>query len=142
MPKTDKTVRYAEGKTYDFSREPPMDTPAGHFTQMVEINIHYYPVFDVRSRAMSFIISIVKISDISIIFIINDKISDISTKIIISILIMNLTTCYHHHDHHDHDHHHNHHNHHDHQVWAGSSAMGVGLAAAADRPGKWIVVVK
>ena len=130
MPKTDKTVRYAEGKTYDFSREPPMDTPAGHFTQMVELNIHYDgPVFDVGSRAMSFIISI-------------DKISDISTMIIISILIMNLTTCYHDHDHHDHHHDHDHHNYHDHQVWAGSSAMGVGLAAAADRPGKWIVVVK
>ena len=39
MPKTDKTVRYAEGKTYDFSREPPMDTPAGHFTQMVELTM-------------------------------------------------------------------------------------------------------
>ena len=130
MPKTDKTVRYAEGKTYDFSREPPMDTPAGHFTQMVELNIHYGPVIDDGSRAMSFIISI-------------DKISDISTMIIISILIMNLTTCYHHHDHLDHDRDHDHHNyHHDHQVWAGSSAMGVGLAAAADRPGKWIVVVK
>ena len=126
MPKTDKTVRYAEGKTYDFSREPPMDTPAGHFTQMVELNIHYGSVFDDGSRAMSFIISI-------------DKISDISTMIIISILIMNLTTCYHDHDH---DHDHNHHNYPHDQVWAGSSAMGVGLAAAADRPGKWIVVVK
>jgi len=63
VPKGTEAVTswYAEGKTYDFSREPPMDTPAGHFTQM---------------------------------------------------------------------------------VWAGSSAMGVGLAAAADRPGKWIVVVK
>jgi len=55
------TSWYAEGKSYDYSKEPPMDTPAGHFTQM---------------------------------------------------------------------------------VWAGSSAMGVGLAPAADRPGKWIVVVK
>merc|ERR1719209_2091214 len=55
------TSWYAEGKSYDYCKEPPMDTPAGHFTQM---------------------------------------------------------------------------------VWAGSSAMGVGLAPAADRPGKWIVVVK
>lgn len=63
IPKGTEAVTswYAEGKSYDYSKEPPIDTPAGHFTQM---------------------------------------------------------------------------------VWSGSSAMGVGLAAAADRPGKWIVVVK
>lgn len=63
VPKGTEAVTswYAEGKTYDYSKEPPIDTPAGHFTQM---------------------------------------------------------------------------------VWSGSRAMGVGLAAAADRPGKWIVVVK
>jgi len=63
VPKGTEAVTswYAEGKSYDFNKEPPIDTPAGHFTQM---------------------------------------------------------------------------------VWAGSSAMGVGLAAAADRPGKWIIVVK
>lgn len=52
---------YAEGEAYDYSREPPADTPAGHFTQL---------------------------------------------------------------------------------VWSGSSAMGVGLAASAERAGKWVVVVK
>jgi uncharacterized protein YkwD len=63
VPKGTEAVTswYAEGKSYDYSKEPPIDTPAGHFTQM---------------------------------------------------------------------------------VWSGSRAMGVGLAAAADRPGKWIVVVK
>ena len=44
--------------------------------------------------------------------------------------------------HHDHDHLHDDLHHDVHQVWAGSRAMGVGLAAAADRPGKWIIVVK
>jgi len=52
---------YSEGSEYDYSVEPPPDTPAGHFTQM---------------------------------------------------------------------------------VWAGSTAMGVGLAAVPARAGKWIVVVK
>ena len=33
------TVRYAEGKSYDYSKEPPMDTPAGHFTQMVLVSL-------------------------------------------------------------------------------------------------------
>merc|ERR1719370_2483123 len=63
IPKGTEAVTswYAEGKTYDYNKEPPIDTPAGHFTQM---------------------------------------------------------------------------------VWAGSSAMGVCLAAAADRPGKWIILVK
>ena len=31
-------ARYAEGKSYDYSKEPPIDTPAGHFTQMVYLN--------------------------------------------------------------------------------------------------------
>ena len=36
------TVRYAEGKSYDYSKEPPMDTPAGHFTQMVLVSLWFY----------------------------------------------------------------------------------------------------
>jgi len=52
---------YSEGTEYDYSSEPPQDSPAGHFTQM---------------------------------------------------------------------------------VWAGSTAMGVGLTAVPSRPGKWLIVVK
>jgi len=55
------TSWYSEGTDYDYRVEPPQDTPAGHFTQL---------------------------------------------------------------------------------VWAGSRAMGVGLAAVPARPGKWIIVVK
>ena len=57
-------------------------------------------------------------------------------------------SCHHHHRYHDHHHDHRYHCYHDQdpddasQVWSGSRAMGVGLAAAADRPGKWIIVVK
>ena len=71
-------ARYAEGEGYDYSREPPADTPAGHFTQMVATPAP--PAVPPPAPAA--------------------------------------------------------------QVWSGSSAMGVGLAASAERAGKWVVVVK